>query len=1063
MDIELKTFNEELLDKSKPTQQAAKPETTSDNSNTEVFRSVHFNGHTTNTNPTVTNKLNNRKHTVLNLIPLVLYEQFKYFFNMFFLLLAISQFIPIFQVGLLFSYVAPLVFVLVLTILKEAYDDYKRYSRDKETNEAIYRVWKGSAFVDMKAGDLREGHIIELTANSRIPADCLLLWTSDPSQSVFIKTDQLDGETDWKLRNPINYTFKALSKSMDATKLSGFAKFEQPTNHIYEFKGVFVNEQNREADEPLGLNNTLWASTVLCSSHAVAMVIYIGRETRIAMNITEARIKVGTLDSELNMLSKLLFVVMLGIAIILKVLAEDGSNFIVAVVKYVLLLSSIIPISLRVNLDFSKIVFTYKINSDKEIEAIARNSQIPEELGRIGIILSDKTGTLTQNEMQFKQISSEYLKFTNDEKKIQRVLEKELKENSVKSTGTHGNKNILDKSNLSKGRVAKELILALGVCHNVTPIEEDGLRILQASSPDEIALMNAAETYGLILMSRTQKNINLRWKQINENLTYEVLKIFPFTSDRKRMGIIVRDHCKIIFYVKGADFIMKNLVPEVKTGFLMDECDDLSREGLRTLVYTYKILTEEAYLIWEKKYNEASVSLNKREELQWKAVDELEKGLQFLAVTGVEDKLQEDCANTIESLKSAGINIWMLTGDKIETVSCVAISTGLKGLDQEFFVLKEIKSEEILTRELNNFASRGDKGVLVVDGNTLITIFNHNEEFFFRLAAEAECVIACRCSPTQKAQIVKCLKKYSTKITLSVGDGGNDVPMIQSADVGVGIVGKEGKQAALASDFSITKFKHLTDLLLWHGRNSYKRGAVMSQFVIHRGLIISIMQVYFCVLFGYLQIPIFNGYLMLGYTTVYTILPVFALIFDEDVDRKTAMSFPILYKNLQKGRELTTKTFYAWLWKSIYQAFVIVMMNIAFFEQPFIDFIATSFTALIFVELMNTLTETYNYTLIMLVSVVFSLLTYFLSYLLFDEYFTVTSLNFTFFMKSFVIGLICHMPFVVFQRLGKQYAPTEEQKIMKSVGMKKKSRIRRLIDRYIFCERNQEITEKDIF
>lgn len=1062
MDIELKTFNEELIDKSKPTRSTTEHNDSPDLASGEVFRSVHFNGHTTNTNPKSSNKLNNRKHTVLNLIPLVLYEQFKYFFNMFFLLLAVSQFIPAFQVGLLFSYVAPLVFVLLLTILKEAYDDYKRYIRDKETNETTYKVWQGNSFVDTKAEDLREGHILELTANTRIPADCLLLWTSDPSQSVFIKTDQLDGETDWKLRNPVMYSQRSLSKSLDVSRLTGYAKFEFPSNQIYEFTGVFVNELNREADEPLGLVNTLWATTVLCSSHAIAMVIYVGKETRIAMNITEARIKVGTLDNELNMLSKLLFIVMLGVAIIMKIFADDPTNFVVAVVKYVLLLSSIIPISLRVNLDFSKIVFTYKINSDKEIEAVARNSQIPEELGRIGTILSDKTGTLTQNVMQFKQISSEYLKFTNDEKKIHKVLQKELKENSQKEIG-NPNKDILDRANLSKGKVAKELVLALGLCHNVTPVEEDGVRILQASSPDEIALMDAAETYGLILQSRTQKAINLKWKITDEEISYEVLRVFPFTSDRKRMGIIIRNQNRIIFYVKGADFIMKSLVPEVKTGFLMDECDDLSREGLRTLVYTYKILTSETYAAWDKKYQEASVSLNKREELQWKAVDELEKGLKFLAVTGVEDKLQEDCANTIESLKSAGISIWMLTGDKIETVSCVAISTGLKSIDQEFFILKEIKSEEILTRELNNFASRGDKGVLVVDGNTLITIFNHNEEFFFRLASEADSVIACRCSPTQKAQIVTCLKKYSTKITLAVGDGGNDVPMIQAADVGVGIVGKEGKQAALASDFSITKFKHLTDLLLWHGRNSYKRGAVMSQFVIHRGLIISVMQIYFCVLFGYLQIPLFNGFLMLGYTTIYTILPVFALIFDEDVDRKTALSFPILYKNLQKGRELTTKTFYAWLWKSIYQAFVIVMMNIVFFEQPFIDFVATSFTALIFVELMNTMTETYNYTMIMGVSIGFSLLTYIFSYVFLDQYFTVTKLSFGFFFKAFVIGLFCHIPFVVFKILSKRYAPTEEQKIMKNVGMRRKTRLRRLIDRYIFCEKNEEITEKDLF
>lgn len=143
--------------------------------------------------------------------------------------------------------------------------------------------------------------------------------------------------------------------------------------------------------------------------------------------------------------------------------------------------------------------------------------------------------------------------------------------------------------------------------------------------------------------------------------------------------------------------------------------------------------------------------------------------------------------------------------------------------------------------------------------------------------------------------------------------------MIQVADVGLGLVGKEGMQASLAADFSCTKFKQLTHLILWHGRLSYKRSAVLSQFVIHRGLIISIIQAVFSIIFYFVAIPVYNGYLMMGYTTVYTSLPVFAMVLDEDVDLKAVMNFPPLYKSLQKGRSLNFKTFLIWVWKSIYQ------------------------------------------------------------------------------------------------------------------------------------------------
>lgn len=142
---------------------------------------------------------------------------------------------------------------------------------------------------------------------------------------------------------------------------------------------------------------------------------------------------------------------------------------------------------------------------------------------------------------------------------------------------------------------------------------------------------------------------------------------------------------------------------------------------------------------------------------------------------------------------------------------------------------------------------------------------------------------------------------------LCIGDGGNDVSMIQAADVGVGIVGKEGKQASLAADFSITQFSHLTKLLLWHGRNSYKRSAKLSQFVIHRGLIISVMQAVFSAMFYFAPIALYQGMLIVGYATIYTNAPVFSLVLDQDVNEEIAMIYPELYKDLTKVRNMCMK------------------------------------------------------------------------------------------------------------------------------------------------------------
>lgn len=195
------------------------------------------------------------------------------------------------------------------------------------------------------------------------------------------------------------------------------------------------------------------------------------------------------------------------------------------------------------------------------------------------------------------------------------------------------------------------------------------------------------------------------------------------------------------------------------------------------------------------------------------------------------------------------------------------------------------------------------------------------------------------------------------KRTAAIGDGGNDVGMILEANVGVGIVGKEGKQASLASDFSITEFKNLRRLVLWHGRLSYKRSSVLSQFVIHRGLIISIIQTIFSISFYFVAIPLYNGLLMLGYATIFTNLPVLSLVLDEDVPVHAVMKFPPLYKTLQKGRSLNTKTFLVWVWKSIFQGCVIMLSTLYFFQESFTNIVTITYTSLIITELLNVYSE----------------------------------------------------------------------------------------------------------
>jgi len=437
----------------------------------------------------------------------------------------------------------------------------------------IHRVLKsGGSKVWTTSGDLRVGDVVEVTPAHRIPADMILLYSTEKGGSTFIKTDQLDGETDWKLRRSVRHTQEFFAQEeCDINQLEGCSvSLNGPTENIYAFEGVYRSELSN-VSEPLFLDHTLWTDTKITSGKAYGLVIYTGRETRIVMNSREPRSKAGKLELELNYLSKILFVLMLLIAIVIMVLKGFHEGWYVLYFRYVLLICSIIPISLRVNLDFAKVVFSNKINKDPNIPGtITRNSTIPEELGRITYLLTDKTGTLTKNEMYFKRLVLETTQYEpenlgqmarmikNSYDKAQNSKAPNAQNNAAKPTADHIMQQMAkapmkkDKDNL-----LRECATAISVCHNVTPIIENGERKFHASSPDEIALVNFAQDIKMKLLDRDNDNIFIE-NPTGQKECFHVLANFPFSSETKRMGILVRNEItqRITFYLKGADMVI---------------------------------------------------------------------------------------------------------------------------------------------------------------------------------------------------------------------------------------------------------------------------------------------------------------------------------------------------------------------------------------------------------------------------------------------------------------------------------------------------------------------------
>ncbi|KAF3022975.1 putative aminophospholipid-translocase [Neopestalotiopsis sp. 37M] len=1100
------------------------------------------------------NIVSNAKYTAFTFLPVTLYNEFSFFFNMYFLLVALSQAIPQLRIGYLSTYIAPLAFVLMITMGKEAYDDIERRRRDNEANSEEYAVLrfddpgsrtypasrsprrlksssmrKGqkpslhrdrlsdiqeeeeqaegrglgqpSSYVEeisKKSRDLRVGDVLKLSKGQRVPADvvilkCLATESStapadqmetvheeesllvdtesnsnnsgkgkEPEQrqapsegssngETFIRTDQLDGETDWKLRLTSALTQNLPLEELVRLRVTG----GKPDKKVNEFIGTVELVSSRqeamdpypsdntqpdtENSAPLSIDNTAWANTVIASQAiTLAVIVYTGPQTRSALSTSPSRSKTGLLEYEINSLTKILCALTLGLSIILVALEgfgnTEGNVWYVKIMRFLVLFSTIVPISLRVNLDMGKSVYSWFIQRDPGIAgAVVRTSTIPEDLGRIEYLLSDKTGTLTQNEMEMKKIHVGTVSYANEAMdevyayvkhgftglptETALVTPSSTYNTTAGVTATRTRREI--------GSRVRDVVLALALCHNVTPTtdEEDGQTVTsyQASSPDEIAIVRWTESVGLRLAYRDRQGMTLESTETGKAVVkVKILDVFPFTSEGKRMGIVVQfwehsnsapspEDAEIWFYQKGADTVMSSIV--AANDWLDEETANMAREGLRTLVVGRKKLSSAQYADFSRTYQEASLAINGREAGMQKIVSEhLERDLELLGVTGVEDKLQRDVKPSLELLRNAGIKIWMLTGDKVETARCVAVSSKLVARGQYIYTITKLKRKDNAQDHLDFLRSKTDS-CLLIDGESLGLFLTHFRTEFISVAVHLPTVVACRCSPTQKAEVAKLIREYTKKRVCCIGDGGNDVSMIQAADVGVGIVGKEGRQASLAADFSIEQFCHLTKLLVWHGRNSYKRSAKLAQFVIHRGLIVAVCQTMYSIAIKFEPEGLYIDWLMVGYATVYTAAPVLSLVLDKDVDENLANLYPELYKELTSGRSLSYRTFFVWVFVSIYQGGMIQGLSQLLTEVDGPRMVAVSYTVLVLNELLMVAIEITTWHPVMIVSIVGTFLVYAGSVPFLGRYFDLDFiLTWGFVWRVFAIGAISLIP-----------------------------------------------------
>ncbi|CAL1358050.1 unnamed protein product [Linum trigynum] len=932
------------------------------------------------------NYVSTTKYTAANFIPKSLFEQFRRVANLYFLVVAFVSFSPLAPYKAV-TVLAPLLMVIGVTMVKEAVEDWRRRKQDVEANNRKVKVFgKSYTFTETRWKHLKVGDVVQVDKDEYFPADLLLLSSSYEDGVCYVETMNLDGETNLKLKHALEVT-AYLRDEESLKRLKAMIKCEDPNENLYSFIGTL---HYNGSQYPLSPQQILLRDSKLKNTDYIyGVVIFTGHDTKVMQNSVDPPSKRSKIERRMDKIIYILFSTLIAISGVGSVIFgietrrdyEDGKyrrwylrpdhttslydpqraplaaflHFLTGLMLY----GYLIPISLYVSIEIVKVLQSVFINRDQEMydeesdrPARARTSNLNEELGQVDTVLSDKTGTLTCNSMEFVKCSIAGNAYGRGMTEVERaLLQRKSGKPVVEADDSCNDSNDLGKSvkgfNFRDERLMngcwiheqdsdriRMFFRALALCNTAVPEEDKESHgvFYEAESPDEAAFVVAAREMGFELYERTQMTISLHeldpasGRRVDR--VYKLLNVLEFSSSRKRMSVVVRSmENQLLLLSKGADSVMFERLSEHGRAFEAETKEHIKRyaeAGLRTLVVAYRVLDETDYCNWEAEFTKAKTAETAdRDMLVDELADKIENGLVLLGATAVEDKLQKGVPECINKLSQAGINIWVLTGDKMETAINIGYACSLlrQGMKQITITLdlpdidalekrgdKEGASKaslESVSKQINEgkFQMTSAKASstelsLVIDGKSLGYALDKKLEMsFLELALSCASVICCRSTPKHKALVTRLVKTRTGKMTLAIGDGANDVGMLQEADIGVGISGAEGMQAVMASDYAIAQFRFLERLLLVHGHWCYRRIAMMICYFFYKNIAFGFTLFWYEAYTSFSGQPAYNDWYMSFYNVFFTSLPVIALgVFDQDVSARLCLKYPVLYQ-----------------------------------------------------------------------------------------------------------------------------------------------------------------------